>query len=175
MAALKNSINNKKNPLFFILFLFLSIIPVTAQDRSNVREDFWVSAMAESNIFSVTNIAFGGGAALGYGDGAALGLKVAYCSDFENLRTLELNFLVRLYLPRLTGHQGLFLQFLFGPGLFTPDDEAVSIPSPKGRFTAGLSLGWRFLLGRNFFLEPAVRGGYPYIAGLGLSAGLRFN
>jgi len=174
MTATKNSFPARKILFFFTLFIFLSSFQVSAQERSSEGQDFWVSAIAESNIFSVTNIAFGGGAALGYGDGAALGLRVVYCVDLENLRTLELNFLVRLYLPRLTGHQGLFLQFLFGPAIFTTEDDSVAIPSQKGRFTAGLSLGWRFLLGGNFFLEPAVRGGYPYIAGLGLSAGLRF-
>jgi hypothetical protein len=35
-------------------------------------------------------------------------------------------------------------------------------------------LGWRFLFGGHFFIEPAVRAGYPYFAVAGLSAGARF-
>ena len=159
---------------FLVLFIFLSSLPVYAQDEDPVREDFWISAMAETNRYSVTNIAFGGGASIGYGDGAALGLNVIYCIDLDKLRTLELNFLVRLYLPRLSGHSGFFVQFLCGPALFTPDDDAIEVPSDLGKFSVGLSLGWRFLLGKYFFLEPAIRGGYPYIAGLGLSAGIHY-
>jgi len=130
--------------------------------------------MAETNLYSVSSIAFGGGAALGYGDGTALGLRVIYCSDLDKIKSLELGLLIRLYLPRLTGHSGLFIQFCGGPVLFAPEGKGISAPDEFGMVSAGLSLGWRFILGQNFFLEPAVRGGYPYIAGLGLSIGARF-
>jgi len=158
-----------------VLLLFFSSLPLYAQDRYAVREDFWVCPLAEASLYSLKSVAFGGGAALGYGDGASLGLKVIYCGDINNnLRTLEINFLARLYLPRLTGHSGLFLQLAFGPVLFTPGNESITAPPVLGVFSVGASLGWRFIFGRHFFLEPAIRGGYPFIAGLGLGAGVRF-
>lgn len=163
-----------KIPLSLGLWVFLSALPVYGQNRPALREDFWVCPTVESNMYSISNIAFGGGAALGYGDGAALGLKVIYCTDMDKLRTLELNLLVRFYLPQLTGHEGLFIQFSGGPVLFAPDNTTIAFPSEIGTISAGLSVGWRFLFGHYFFLEPAIGGGYPYAAALGVSAGTRF-
>ena len=176
MVAIKIDGVARQTILVSLVLLFFFISPLLhAQERSTLREDFWVCPIAEASLYSLTSVAFGGGAALGYGDGVSLGLKVIYCSDINNnLRTLEINFLTRLYLPRLTGHSGLFLQFAFGPVLFTPGNENIAVPSGLGVFSAGASLGWRFIFGRNFFLEPAIRGGYPFIAGLGLAAGVRF-
>jgi hypothetical protein len=48
------------------------------------------------------------------------------------------------------------------------------MPSEVGTISIGLGVGWRFLLGNLFFIEPAIRGGFPYIVGAGLSAGVRF-
>jgi hypothetical protein len=106
-----------------------------------------------------------------------------YFDDINEFRTVELNFLLRFYLLRATGaeagHQGvsnsgLFLQLNGGPVIFARNTDDITMPSKTGTFSGGLSLGWRFHLGRYFFLEPAVRGGYPYMAGAGLSAGARF-
>lgn len=43
----------------------------------------------------------------------------------------------------------------------------------KSTISAGACGGYRFALG-NFFVEPELRLGYPYIFGVGLSAGMRF-
>jgi hypothetical protein len=109
----------------------------------------------------------------------SLGLKVVYLDDINEFRTVELNFLLRFYplgmaraeFPR---NSGLFLQLNGGPVIFARDANDIAMPSKTGTLSGGLSLGWRFLLGRFFFIEPAVRGGYPYVAGAGLSAGVRF-
>jgi len=161
--------------LSFFLFVFLSFQSLYAQESSVGREDFWVAPTVELSMYTFEGLAFGGGATLGYGDGTAMGLKVIYFGDFDNvLRSIEINFLVRFYLPRLTGHSGLFLQFAIGPVIFTSGADTLSLPSPHGVFSASASLGWRFIFGRHFFLEPAVRAGFPFIAGIGLSAGVRF-
>jgi hypothetical protein len=92
---------------------------------------------------------------------------------------LELNFLMRFYffhMPRAEnlGHSGLFIQFNGGPALFAREDTHIAVPTDMTLISAGLSLGWRFLLGKHFFIEPAVRTGYPYLAGVGLAAGVSF-
>jgi hypothetical protein len=156
-----------------VLCVFLSV-PLFAQDRAVVREDIWVSAVAESNFFSISDLAFGGGAALGYGDGVSFGLRVVFFTDTSEVNSLELNFLLRLYLPSLTGHSGLFVQFNGGPVIFALTNNDFAAPSEIGTVSAGLSVGWRFLLGKNFYLEPAIRAGYPYTVGAGLSAGVHF-
>jgi hypothetical protein len=163
-----------KKTFLFLFFNTLVVLPVFAQEQSSGREDLWVCPVFESNWFSIKNIAIGGGAALGYGERVTFGLKVFYCDDINGVRTLELNFLLRLYLFRGSSNSGLFFQFNGGPVIFAQDKDSLSVPSEIGTISTGISLGWRFLFGSHFFLEPAVRGGYPYAVGAGLSAGVRF-
>jgi hypothetical protein len=143
-------------------------------NKTGAFEDMWVCPVFESGWYSVSNIAIGGGAALGYGDRVAIGLKVIYWNDLEYVRSLELNFLLRFYIFSRMERYGLFAQINGGPVIFAKDEDNLSMPSGIGAFSAGFSLGWRFLFGRYFFVEPAVRAGYPYIVGAGLSAGVRF-
>jgi hypothetical protein len=172
-----------KITLILMFIIALGIIPVFAQNRASVFEDLWVCPVFESGFYGISNIALGGGAALGYGDKVAIGLKAVYWNDMDKVRALELNLLARFYFSHMTRagvfwadawHSGLFIQFNGGPVIFTRDDNNIAIPAEMYMISAGLSLGWRFLLGEHFFVEPAVRAGYPYIAGTGLSAGVRF-
>jgi hypothetical protein len=166
-----------KITFLFIFINALRIIPVFGQVPASVHEDMWVCPVFETGLYGISNPSFGGGGALGYGDRLAFGIKVMYWGDREDVRALEVNFLARFYFFGLMRaeafgaealrHSGLFIQADGGPAIFTK-------PSVKTTISAGLSLGWRFLLGRHFFVEPAIRGGYPYIAGAGLSAGFRF-
>jgi hypothetical protein len=163
-----------------LLFAF----PVFAQERASVREDLWVCPVFESGWYGVSGMAIGGGAAIGYGDGLAFGLKVVYWDDLKELRALELNFLARFYCFSMTrtkvlsaeifGRSGLFLEFSGGPVIFAQGENTITVPSQTVTISAGLSFGWRFLFGGHFFIEPAVRAGYPYFAVAGLSAGARF-
>jgi hypothetical protein len=109
----------------------------------------------------------------------AFGFKVVYWNDLETVRAVELNFLLRFYFFHATGaealgHSGLFIQFNGGPALFARKETPIAVPTEMTLISAGLSLGWRFLFGRYFFIEPAVRTGYPYLAGLTLAAGVSF-
>jgi hypothetical protein len=158
---------------------FLFSFPVFAQNNPAPREDLWVCPVFESGMYSVSNLAIGGGVALGYGDRLAFGLKVIYWNDMEEVRSLELNFLTRFYFFNKEGAlalapSGPFIQFNIGPVIFAWDEQNITMPSETVMTSAGLSLGWRFLFGRYFFIEPAIRGGIPYLFGAGLSAGVRF-
>jgi hypothetical protein len=140
------------------------IFPVFAQD---VYEDLWVCPVFEIGLYGASNPSFGGGLAVGYGNKMTFGIKAVYWSDRGEVRILELNVLLRHYFFSITEHSGLFLQFSGGPAIITNPTKAATI-------SAGLSLGWRFLLGQYFFIEPVIRGGYPYYVTGGLSAGVRF-
>ena len=164
----------------FLLDLFggVRVFAQDQQDQQEVltaaasRNDFWVCPVAEVIMYSVSSTAYGGGLALGYGNGASIGFKAAYLVDADGqVTTLELNFLFRWYF--LGSGSGPYLQINGGPAFFA-QYESMAIPSEIGTVSAGLSVGWRFLLGRYWFIEPGIRGGYPYIAGAGLSAGFRF-
>jgi hypothetical protein len=175
---------------FFLFSLFFFHLPVFAQER----EDLWVCPVFESGWYGVSGLAIGGGAALGYGDRLAFGLRAVYWNDLKDLRALELTFLARFYCFSMTRakaleaetqraldqrasdlvHSGLFIQFSSGPVIFAQGEHTIAVPSQTVTISAGLSLGWRFLLGRYFFAEPAIRAGYPYFVVVGLSAGARF-
>lgn len=163
-----------KKLLPFMLGIFLSGAVVFAQEKPMTQQgDLWICPSGDIAMFSIHNLAYGGGISIGYGRGGAIGFKVAYMLDPDGMiKTLELNVLLRLYFLGASC-SGPFIQLDGGPALFARD-ENLQIPAEKGTISAGLSLGWRFLLGKYFVLEPALRGGYPYIAGGGISMGIHF-
>jgi hypothetical protein len=159
--------------------LLFCVTPVLAQDRAAAFEDMWVCPVFESGLYGISHISLGSGAALGYGERMAFGLKVVYWNDVKEVSALELNFLARFYFFRMAGavapwNSGLFVQFSGGPVIFARGEDSITMPSDTVMLSAGLSLGWRFPLGRYFFIEPAFRGGYPYFVTAGLSAGVHF-
>jgi hypothetical protein len=160
--------------LCYLLFALCFAFPIFAQEQASVREDLWICPVFESGWYGVSGMAIGGGAALGYGDRLAFGLKAVYWNDLKELRALELNFLARYYFFSRAAPSGLFVQINGGPVIFAHGEQSITMPSETVTISAGLCLGWRFLLGRHFFTEPFIRTGYPYIAGAGLSAGVRF-
>ena len=100
-------------------------------------------------------------------------MKAVFFSDIEGLlNILELNVLFRFYFLR--SHSGPFMQFTGGPAIFFRQHSSLELPADWGMVSASLSLGWRFFLGKTFFIEPSIRGGYPFIGGAGLSAGVHF-
>ena len=150
----------------------LSAAPVFAQERAAQGGNVWIYPGMETALYSISGVAFGGSLTLMYGGRTALGLRALYFVNPEDLvNILELNILFRLFL--MPSDSGPFIQFSGGPALFFRQDSDKAVPADWGMISAGVSLGWRFFLGR-MFLEPSIRGGYPYMAGAGLSAGVRF-
>ncbi|MDR1898849.1 MAG: hypothetical protein LBQ55_02460 [Treponema sp.] len=149
-----------------MVLLTAAVLPAAAQDRSG----FFAGGLAETTLFSAESLSFGGGLAAGYDGGAtALGIRAAAFADPEGIMALEACFFFRLYFPRL-GNGGFFLQLNAGPSLYHRDGYDLWAAA----VSAGLQAGWRFVFNRRFYLEPALRMGYPYIAGAGLSAGYFF-
>jgi len=161
-----------KSRILILAIILISAAPVFSQDNAPGREEFWICPGAEVAMYSISNAAYGGGLSFGYGRRAAIGLKAAYFFDLDKeVDSLELNLLLRWYFFPAAPSAGPFIQLNAGPVFFFQDKD---FPSTLGVVSAGLNLGWRFLLGRYWFIEGAIRGGYPYIAGAQLSAGLRF-
>jgi len=178
MAVIKDGYTYRKLLFSIVFCVFFPIVsgrgPLFALDRTDEREDLWVCPGAEIALYSISSMAYGGGLALGYGNRASIGIKAAYLLDAgSQLSTLEINFLFRLYFLRAAVCSGPFIQINGGPA-FIAKDSNLSVPSEFGTISAGLSLGWRFLLGRYVYIEPVIRGGYPYIVGAGLFAGVHF-
>ena len=105
-----------------------------------------------------------------------MGLRFLYSQSqgAEGLKTLEMTVFMRFFLLGFEVREGPFVQLSCGPVIFAEEGKSMSFPAEGGGFSVGLAAGWRFLFGDYFFLEPAFRAGYPYIAGAGVSAGIRF-
>jgi len=140
---------------------------------SQADGSFWISPAAEMSMYDASNAAFGGGLALGCGSGVSVGLKASFFASAGGISTIELNFLLRYFFLGADAVSGPFLQLTAGPAFFFRQDDSIAIPSELGMVSAGLAFGWRFLFNR-LFIEPAIRGGFPYLFGAGLSAGVRF-
>ncbi|MDR1306244.1 MAG: hypothetical protein LBK74_01545 [Treponema sp.] len=153
------------------VLLFALAVPAGAQVPGG--EEFFAAPVIQTALFSSSGPAFGGGLAAGYGyDDGAMGLRALYFADAHGFTTLEFCLFLRVYpLPR--NNASFFVQIDAGTALFALDG-AFTVHNGDGRISAGLSAGWRFPLSARWYVEPAVRAGYPYIAGAGLSAGFRF-
>jgi len=90
------------------------------------------------------------------------------------MNALELNFLFRLYFFGKSANSGPFAQIEGGPVIYFNVDDKISLPAKIGMVNLGAAFGWRFLLGKYFFIEPSIRGGYPYIFGASVLAGVHF-
>lgn len=129
----------------------------------------------EANKNSLSKIAPGGGVSFDYNVTRhfSLGIRALVSYDaFEKENTIyaiePLGFL-RWYAVSPTGEPsaGLFAEVQGGAEMLLVNDAF------KSTWDAGLALGFRVVTG-NFYIEPILRGGYPYIFGAGLGAGMRF-
>jgi len=156
------------------VFLLLIVLPLSAQEET-APQDFWFGLGSELNVYSPTGLSLGVSLAAAYGSGTSMGIKASLFFDLDgNLNVLEINFLFRLYFFGKSANYGPFIHLEGGPAIFFDSDETVSFPARMGMVNIGLAFGWRFLLGKNFFIEPLMRGGYPYLVGVGVLAGMRF-
>jgi len=137
------------------------------------RKDLFVALLAEGLGYSRNNIAFGGGIIFGgSSDGIGIGLRLFYAQDAENFMFLEALTHIRFYLPRGKDNIGFFLQLEGGVAFMSYETfESQVVPSP----VVGLGAGWRFMMNKQWYIEPIIHLGYPYIFGMGFSTGFKFD
>jgi len=162
----------KKSLVLLILFIILVVV-IYAQSETEQGEDFWFGIGGEASSYSLSGFAYGGSFSLGFGTGTSIGIKTIWFFNSENIDIIELIFFFRYYLQGLASNSGPFIQIMGGSSLFFNSGD-FSIPFDLGIISAGLSFGWRFLFSDRWFVEPAVRAGFPYMIGAGISAGVRF-
>jgi len=138
------------------------------------QKDLFAGLFAEGMGYSRYNITGGGGILLGGSlDGKGIGLRLLFVQDAENFIFFEALAHFRMYLSReKIENAGLFLQAEGGIVFFSYEKFEITEYSS---FVAGLSAGWRFMMNDWWYIEPFIRGGYPYIFGAGFSTGFRFN
>jgi hypothetical protein len=98
-------------------------------------------------------------------DHVAIGGKFGLSYDFDGVISPDLAFMLRYYLFKL-GDVSLFVQGGLGGGIFIEDSRARG--SVLGEGGAGVRIPLK-----TFYLEPYVRGGYPFMWGFGIAAGYR--
>ncbi|MCL2705691.1 MAG: hypothetical protein FWE72_05735 [Spirochaetaceae bacterium] len=157
-----------KKIILVSILLFVITLASFAQS-SGKKEEISISPVAEINLYTASNIGTGGGLAISYGDGISLGVKGLYFTDLDTLTTIEILTFVRFYILDFNGNSGLFAQIEGGPAFFFEKDDDM-----KGMISGGVTIGWRFVLSKHWYVEPVVRGGYPFIAGVGVSGGVKF-
>jgi hypothetical protein len=160
--------------VFCLILLVFSSFNIQALeqdiDQPLERQDLFVSTFFESIGYSFSTIAYGGGLSIGSGSRTAIGMRLFYAVNPEDFIFVEMLFLLRYYILESQPTTGPFLQFIAGPVIYAYETPELS---GFGNISAGLSAGWRFPFGDRFFVEPAVRVGYPYIAGVGVFLGVK--
>jgi len=129
-------------------------------------EGWFIGFGVEANAHSREGAAAGGGLSLGLDINRyfSLGLKPAFFHNFDTVAAVELPAFFR-YNPPI-GITGPFIQAEVGAVVYF--EYSLVYPA----FFGGLALGWRFVLGRNMYIEPLFRGGYPFALGAGLTVGI---
>lgn len=103
----------------------------------------------------------------------SVGIKTLISYDFfeqdNSIYAIEPIAFVRWYAVSPSGepNAGLFAEVQGGPELLLVNSDLNATASIGG------SLGFR-ITNRSFYFEPFLRGGFPYIFGIGINAGFRF-
>jgi hypothetical protein len=155
----------KKTWLFCAVLLAAGALLGAQEARS-----FSLALGMEGNMNTRTTAAAAGGSLatfFGLNRRFTLGLKGGVSHNLEDIMVVEPEAFFRCYAVPL-GEAIIFFQADLGASLIF--ERGKLFPAPLG----GLSAGIRFPLGP-LFLEPSIRGGYPFIGGLGIAAIFRFG
>ena len=165
---------NKYKIVFLVFFLIiLSLFPAAAQTNNSNLPDIFVAPIVEVLGYAREGASLGFGFIAGAGDGIAAGIRLLYTFDSDQVNSLSIDVFMRYYFLGMDANTGIFVQPSMGMVVLNIN-EAISFPSESGSITVSIAAGWRVLFQGNFFLEPFVRFGYPYMMGTGLAAGFRF-
>lgn len=134
-----------------------------------------LSFFLEANKNSLDFIAPSAGFSFDYSPWRKISIGVNAAASYDiyeknnDLLTLEVLGTLRFYIASLTGEPvtGIYTELQAGTSLFFVNSNIKPV------FNCGSSIGYRFAL-NNFFIEPEIRFGYPYLFGCGIYVGMRF-
>jgi len=167
-----NLILMKKCTVFSGLFLLCLAVRLPASDSFSSKVLF-IGFRPEVNAHTREVVAAGGGFLFGFdlNQYFATGLRIGFFHNMDTVATLEPQAFFRYYIPWKQWPPdlgGFFVQAEAGYVAYFEYGETFHA------FSGGLSAGWRSVITKNWVMEPAVRFGYPYIWGVGITAGYRF-
>jgi len=167
--------------------ILIALLMITAFAGHAAAQDdegyIWgVNAGAEMNMNSGNHYELHNIAALGFGvhtggeynisDIFAAGLNLNF--SFSDLFAFEAAGFFRWYFLRGLPKEAGFFRNIFAQadlGVWAGNDSH----SEAVKFLGGTSAGIRFKLPVNFYIEPYARFGYPFLFGVGVTAGYRFK
>jgi hypothetical protein len=94
------------------------------------------------------------------------GIRLGFSQDFKRIQVIEQGVFFRWYFVDLSGPR-FFVQADLGAAIAMEDFRPH--PAILGGFTGGVRIPLN-----DWYVEPFIRGGYPFIWGAGLIAGYRF-
>jgi len=141
--------------------------------KKEKQNDLYIALFAEGMGYSRYSIAGGAGALFGGSfDGKGVGLRLLFVQDAENFVFFETIAHMRLYLSSKKDNTGIFVQAEGGIVFFSFEKLELT---DYFSFVGGISAGWRFMMNKQWYIEPFIHAGYPYVFGIGFSTGLRFD
>jgi hypothetical protein len=148
------------------VLLFCAVFVLRAQETRG----FSLGAGLEGNMNTLSAVASGASLSLVFNLNQSLGLgfKGTVSYNFDRILTVEPGALFRWYAIPMGEGAALFFQADLGVSLII--DDGSLFPAPMESLSAGI----RFSMG-SLVIEPAVRAGYPFIWGAGLTLGYRFG
>ena len=148
---------------------FFTLILLCAVGGLHAVDGFYIGISPEAGAYTRFGAAIGGSLSAGVEINRQFSAGVI-TSIFHNLDTVlsvDPKAFFRYYIP-LPAY-GLFVQAETGCVVFFEFNEAFPA------FSGSVSAGWRFNFAENWYAEPAARFGYPFIWGVGVSAGVRIG
>jgi hypothetical protein len=154
---------NKALLLPIVLIILISLVGV-AQETKQISLGLGV----DGNMNTRKGAALGGAVTADYGiiPNLAAGIKIGFSHNFDSLMVLEPEVFTRWYFPEF---KGLFFFVQAGIGTSIFFENAAVYPAILGDLSAGLRIPFK-----QWYVEPYLRTGYPFIWGAGVSAGYRF-
>jgi len=158
---------NKK--ILLCLLLLFAYININANENTL---KFGIGIEANMNAFE--NFAFGRSVSLEtqFFKHIVNGFAIAVSDDFNKLTVFQMEIFARSYFLEFDFSNltkgGFFLQGDLGMSFFLKRTDS----SPK--VLAGLTTGFRYYFNRrDYFIEPYIKGGYPFVFAFGLRTGCR--
>jgi hypothetical protein len=155
----------KKTLLLFVTLIVLVSLVGTAQEAKQIALGLGI----DGNMNTREGAALGGAVNAGYGiiPNLAAGIKIGFSHNFDSVMTLEPEVFARWYFLDIKGIS-LFAQAGVGASIFF--ENSAVFPAFLGNLGAGI----RIPFNQQWYMEPYVRAGYPFIWSAGIGAGYRF-
>jgi hypothetical protein len=154
-----------------VLLLIMCITLVSLVEAQEAKQ-FSLGLGIEANMYARRGVALGTAVSADYGflPNLAAGIKFGFSHNLARIMALEPEVFARWYAGDVKG-LFLFVQAGLGTSVIFEDrsEGRKAHPAVMGNLAAGLRIPLK-----QWYVEPYLRTGYPFIWGAGVSAGRRF-